>query len=570
MTRCMMNRFCLVLIVSALLLLAGCGGGATPAAEKYNQAIDLIKKGDPAAALPLLRDAEKAEPDNLHIQTALGQCLHELGRFDEALVPLKKALKTDPKHAIALRAMARGLRDLGRLKEADGFARRALDTEPDSFTGTMLAADIAYRLGDFPRAEQLGRSLIRSWPEQPIGHYVLAEALVAAGRHEEAAAEYEQALAADPLNLVWAEHHQDCLMYAGKAAQAEACYTRLADAHPDAPAAQYLLARLLPADRSAEKLALLDKAIAINAAFTRARDEKAALFLQLGQLDKARAELDDLFASATPDADSYHLRGLYRQRVGEYGAAIEDLKRAAGPTDLAPRRHLELVRTYLESDRYADADVLLNALDAAVGKQPPYDFLLPCWRARLAEAQGDFDAAAEIRRSLLARTHGAADRVTVYYENMKMELTRGDWEAAAKAGAAALDAGPDASSSAELELWIGVAEQFAGHGGAARAAWRAADVANAAPFVRRAAALLAGPNANARRVFLADETALRYDQVNDQRLIAALAAEMAGDRESARGLYEQCAATSRGEDFPKQLAIRQLRSESRPASEPVG
>ncbi len=77
-------------------------------------------------ALPLLKAAVSARPDDVPAREALGLVLGQLDRDDEALKAFEKALATEPKRESTLVAAAYLTAKIGRRDDAAAFWQRAI------------------------------------------------------------------------------------------------------------------------------------------------------------------------------------------------------------------------------------------------------------------------------------------------------------------------------------------------------------------------------------------------------------------------------------------------------------
>ncbi|MDE0386449.1 MAG: tetratricopeptide repeat protein [Defluviicoccus sp.] len=71
---------------------------SAPANPDYAKAAELIEAGKFAEALPLLKKAEAAEPDNADVHNYLGYAHRKLKSYDAALKHYKIALRLAPRH----------------------------------------------------------------------------------------------------------------------------------------------------------------------------------------------------------------------------------------------------------------------------------------------------------------------------------------------------------------------------------------------------------------------------------------------------------------------------------------
>jgi tetratricopeptide (TPR) repeat protein len=93
---------------------------------QYLHGIALLRAGDAEAAVPWLREAERLEPDEPEILTALGLALNQQARYTDAAAPLRRSLSLAPDGVETLAALAEAEAEQGELSEAQGHAERAL------------------------------------------------------------------------------------------------------------------------------------------------------------------------------------------------------------------------------------------------------------------------------------------------------------------------------------------------------------------------------------------------------------------------------------------------------------
>jgi len=92
----------------------------------YRHALDTLEEGKKEVALKYLRMAVSIAPRFCNAYNAMGNCLDEMGQYDEAIRKYEKVLEIDPDHAEARfkRAM---------IQKKIGTARQEPWEQPGSF-----------------------------------------------------------------------------------------------------------------------------------------------------------------------------------------------------------------------------------------------------------------------------------------------------------------------------------------------------------------------------------------------------------------------------------------------------
>lgn len=161
--------------------------------EKAINAKAALVAGEYIKAAVMYEELARISPQTEEWQVNHASALIQAGRFRDALPPLERALKlnaTGP--AIFLTGIAyRRMREPGK---AAPFLEQALDLNPGN---TMIASELAeaYSLGDPPSR---ARQLLPLIPESSTTHVILARLSRADGRHRDAIADWDRALAYIP------------------------------------------------------------------------------------------------------------------------------------------------------------------------------------------------------------------------------------------------------------------------------------------------------------------------------------------------------------------------------------
>ena len=170
----------------------------------------------------------------------------------------RRALEFDPDNPEAVVKLGRVLRTIGRNEEALEFFQRYHQMVPGDFLGLAHIGSCLSAMGRYQEAESYLRRAVAGI-DDPQTHYNLGLLLSITNRTSDAIAEYEKALARDPMHGDARLNMATALARQGKMDQASRELTRLVDQDPD------------------------------NAV---ARTNLGVVLLQLGKVEQARAQLE--------------------------------------------------------------------------------------------------------------------------------------------------------------------------------------------------------------------------------------------------------------------------------------
>ena len=173
----------------------------TYADAHHNLGLTRARQGNHAAAVEHYRAAIAANPSLAKAHNDLGTSLAAGGDLDAAVGSWRRGLEIDGRQLPALYNLALALAQRGEHAEAISWLRRGVATAPNS---SRLVALLAWELATAPagqadpvEAEGLARRVLEAYPGQPQIGDILAVALAAQGRFDEAvevaAAALEQA-----------------------------------------------------------------------------------------------------------------------------------------------------------------------------------------------------------------------------------------------------------------------------------------------------------------------------------------------------------------------------------------
>jgi Flp pilus assembly protein TadD len=171
----------------------------------YNLADALLTKGDPAAAIPYLQAACRANPASVVAATELGVALFSATRLAEAEDQFKTALALDPAYTDARFDLASVQAARGEWASAATEFRHVLEQRPDDSKARQHLADALYFSGDdFAKAGNSEQALLRYRatmefrPPDAETHTKAALMLARLARFSEAQVELETALKLNP------------------------------------------------------------------------------------------------------------------------------------------------------------------------------------------------------------------------------------------------------------------------------------------------------------------------------------------------------------------------------------
>jgi tetratricopeptide (TPR) repeat protein len=153
--------------------------------------------GDQERARAAYERAVAIRPDYPDALNNLGNVLARQGKLDESKARFAAAVAADPRHANAQLNLGRVLLLQGDAEDALPHLEVAARLHPDDPTALDQLAKALFKLGRFDAAIPPYAGLARRYPTA-ANHNNLGSALAAAGKLEEAAGEFQQALRLDP------------------------------------------------------------------------------------------------------------------------------------------------------------------------------------------------------------------------------------------------------------------------------------------------------------------------------------------------------------------------------------
>lgn len=133
--------------LTALALACPCAGST-----QYEQAVLYMERGNPSAAIGLLRQILKQSPYDVKAQNLMGLALTASGKLQEANDHFNKAIKLNPKFYPALKNLAINELQLKQVAEAEAHLQQALKISPEDPAANLVLAEIYFQKHEFAPA----------------------------------------------------------------------------------------------------------------------------------------------------------------------------------------------------------------------------------------------------------------------------------------------------------------------------------------------------------------------------------------------------------------------------------
>ncbi|HET7746871.1 MAG TPA: tetratricopeptide repeat protein [Vicinamibacteria bacterium] len=283
----------------ALLLLIAPAAAAQGSGD-VAQALEMVRSGDCAGALPRLEAILQQQPGHLAVRKVAGRCQLKQGRWDAARAHFEAVLRATPGDGDAADGLSAAMAEIQKVEQV----RQTLDIDAREKTEEKLRAMHAFRAaeehlraGRVAEAEALLADVVKRHPESAPPAVRLAE-IYSSSRRFKAAAELYARLAAAPdatpqhglaaaRNLQWAAAYPEA---------AERYRAYLGTAPKDVDARLGRATSLALAKRCAEAVPEYEKVIAARPKSVDAYLGLAECQDQLGQTEKALAAYERAIA----------------------------------------------------------------------------------------------------------------------------------------------------------------------------------------------------------------------------------------------------------------------------------
>jgi tetratricopeptide (TPR) repeat protein len=316
------------------------------------EALSLHRQGALADAALRYSQIMRREPRNVDAVFLLALIMTQQGQLAEGQRLLRKAVKLAPAHAPAHKLLGTALKESGQHEEALRSFKRALTYKPDLFEAYTQAAQLLIERGEHGEAQAIHDRAVAANPgraepliNRGLGLHTIGRlddavasfdralqmkpdsfealfnrgnALAALDRHIDAVASFDAAIATKPDFAVPFVNRGNSLLKLARREDALASYEKAALLQAELPAAHFGRALTLEElGRFQDAATVIDRMLPLpsvrgNTTFTaRLRARRAAILVELGRTDEARADADAALALAPEDHEVlYHVSNL--------------------------------------------------------------------------------------------------------------------------------------------------------------------------------------------------------------------------------------------------------------------
>ncbi len=325
--------------------------------------------------------------------TRQGDLYLRLNQPDRALEAYEQALALSPNDADALLGLAQayalrgGGVDRADFANAETRLRRAAQLLPDSVNVALALGDLYTAYGRHDDAAAQYRQALAWQPDNGLAQDRLAGALLAGGRLEEALAEQLRRLELKPGDRGALLGLAITYRALGRSDDAEAAYRQLLAQTPDDPVTLIALGDLyLEQGLAGQAMPQYQRALS-NAVdplvAAQARDQLGKAYLQLGRIADALAVAEDLIRDQPALARGHLLLGSVYEAQGDNAAALAAYQRGLREVEAPLALQLRLGELYLRTGQAAEAQRIYDT--ATKGSPRSVDAFVGLARAHIAQ-----------------------------------------------------------------------------------------------------------------------------------------------------------------------------------------
>ena len=183
-----------------------------------------LRKNDFATAEKSLKTVAEIAPGYPRVQEDLGTVLLNMGRPQEAILPLQKAIEQNPQNATAFFKLGGALKSLGRDEAGDAALKMASELSPAQ--ANLERATQLFAQGKFRESEEIAKKILEDNPREVNAGLLLGRIAIHARAFKQAEKLLKRVIKIAPkFILAWhelsnalREQGKDCLLYTSDAA----------------------------------------------------------------------------------------------------------------------------------------------------------------------------------------------------------------------------------------------------------------------------------------------------------------------------------------------------------------
>ena len=303
--------------------------GNKPSTQQMNTLATLFTEGRYPEAAALAQAMTVCFPRHGFGWKVLGTVFQQMGRSEDALIPMQKAAKLSPGDAEAHNNLGNTLQELGRLDEAESLYRRALTIKPNYTDAHYNLGNILKELGRLDESEASHRRALTIKPDYAEAHNNLGLTLNDMGCLDEAEASYRRALEIKPDFAEAYNNLGNTLQELGRLDEAETLYWRALTIKPNYTEAHYNLGNTLQElGRLDEAETLYRQALMIKPDYAEAYNNLGLTLNDLGCLDEVETSYRRALEIKPDYAEAHYNLGITLNDLGRLDEAEASYRRA--------------------------------------------------------------------------------------------------------------------------------------------------------------------------------------------------------------------------------------------------
>lgn len=192
-----LRHHCVIVALSATVLISGCGDRTKQAYSEYARAQALLDTGDLMGAQIAIAHAISLRGDQVEFQVLNGRINYQRKDYQGAFEAYSFALSIDPMNPEALQAVSQIGASMGRERESSEATNRILSVEPNNLPALLVKGVQLLGKRDFAGAQAVGEHMLRVDPRNEAGLVLKARAMFLNNQQPEALAMLRDALKAN-------------------------------------------------------------------------------------------------------------------------------------------------------------------------------------------------------------------------------------------------------------------------------------------------------------------------------------------------------------------------------------